>query len=403
MGRLASLQQVAKRSSSFTIAFSIFVALVLADVALFSQRASAAQIIQRRVHVSNSAVGTRTAGQNVTYSFSFTVPGAASTVQSMDFQFCSTPLPGTDCNLPTGQSVTGVAISGSPTGLTGWALGTAGNAPTNSWSNGTSGTGGRVRITRTAGTNVSSNTAATIAFNGITNPSTADQEFFVRLVTYTDTAWTTSRDNGTVANSTATQIDITAKVQEVLNFSVGVDGNSDGSVDAPTASCNALTEGGALDLGDADGVLSFNQAYDAHSYFRVSTNANNGTVIYYAGDSLVYDTNEINEVGTTATASAPGTEQFGLAIDSGDTVTNGFSFTQLSATAPYDNGDGLLTAGTTQFAFDDSSLTTPLQLASAANPITCETGSVRYLGNISTTTPPGIYTTSISYIATPTY
>ncbi|HET8671315.1 MAG TPA: hypothetical protein VFM05_12030 [Candidatus Saccharimonadales bacterium] len=399
------IRQLLRRTSLMAVAFAVFASWLMVDMLILIQHVKAAPITNRKVHISNSAVGTRTAGQNVTYTFTFTVPGAASTVQSMDFQFCTAPLPGTDCNLPTGQSVTGAAIvGGSQSGLTGWSLGTAGNAPTNTWSNGTSGTGGRIRITRTDATNVSSNTAMSIAFNGITNPSTADQEFFIRLVTYTDTAWTTSRDTGSVANSTATQIDITAKVQEVLNFSVGVDGNADGSVDAPTAACNALTEGGTLSLGDTDGVLSFTQAYDDHSYFRVSTNANNGTVIYYAGDTLKYSTFDINEIGSTATASAPGTEQFGLGINSADTTTNGYSFTQLTATAPYNAGNGTITSGgTATFAFEAASLTTPRQIASAAAPIVCDTGSVRYIGNIATTTPPGLYTTSISYIATPTY
>jgi hypothetical protein len=392
-----------RRTSLLTVAFVLFASWLMVDLLIFTH-VGAAQITTRSLHITNSAVGTRTAGQNVTYSFSFTVPGAASTVQSMDFQFCTTPLPGIDCNLPAGQSVTSAAISGSPTGLTGWALGTSGNAPSNTWANGTSGVGGRVRITRTNATNVAAPTAATIAFSGITNPTAANEEFFVRLVTYTDTGWTTSRDNGTVANSTATQIDITAKVQEVLNFSVGVDGNSDNSVDAPGTVCSPLTEGGALDLGDTDGVLSFSQAYDAHSYFRVSTNANNGTIIYYAGDTLKFGTDDIAQIGATESISVPGTEQFGLAIDDSDTTTNGYSLSEVVRDAGYDEGDGTITAGgTAEFAFDVASLTTPITIAAADDPIVCETGSVRYLGNIATTTPPGIYTTSISYIATPTY
>lgn len=398
---LTQIQNIFHRASIVAIAAVLILAWLLVDVLIFLPKASADQITSRKVVISNSANGGLVAGQNVTYTFTFTVPGAPGTaVQSMDFQFCSSPLPGTDCNIRTGQSVTGAAISGSPSGLTGWSLGTSGNAPTNSWSNGTSGTGGRVRITRSNATGVGLDTPVTIAFSGITNPTTDNQTFFVRMVTYTDTAWTTSRDTGSVANSTAQQIDITAKVQETLNFSVGT------TPVAPGSSCTAFSDSGALALGDpTDGTLSFSSAYDGHSYFRVSTNANGGTVIYYSGDTLKSGSNSIAAIGTSAAASAVGTAQFGLGIDSADTQTgNGHSFASLASTAPYNAGNGTITnAGTAQFAFSTASLTTPVQIASASGTITCDTGSVRYLGNISTTTPPGIYTTTISYIAVPTY
>lgn len=400
---MTGIGNILRRTSFLTVAIVLFAAWLMVDLLFFMPNAHAAQITSRKLSVSSTANGSLAAGQGVTYTYTFTVPGAASTVQSMDLQFCTNPLPGTDCNLPTGQSVSGATL-GTVSGLTGWSLGTAGNAPSNSWSNGTSGTGGRIRLTRTNATNVSSDTITSIAFGAITNPTTDNQTFYTRLITYTDTAWTTSRDSGSVANSTAQQIDITAKVQETLNFSVG------STVTAPSTTCAPFSDSGALALGDINGVLSFAQAYDAHSYFRVSTNANNGTVIYYGGDTLKSGSNSITAVGQSAggTSSAPGTSQFGLAIDSSDTQAgSGYSFTTLAAaTSPntYAAGNGTITAaGTAKFQFTTTSITTPVQIASASTPITCDTGSVRYLGNIATTTPPGIYTTTITYYAVPTY
>ena len=368
---MTGIKKVLQRSSFLTTAFMLLAGWVIADATLFIQHTSAEQITQRSLRISSSANGSLTAGQNATYTFTFTVSGVPNTsIQSMDFQFCQTPLPGTDCNLPTGMDVTGTTL-GTPVGLTGWSLGTSGNAPTNSWSNGTSGSGGRVRITRSNAVAVSSPVAATVIFNGVDNPTTDNEEFFVRLVTYTDTAWTTVRDNGTVANSTAQQIDITAKVQETLNFSVGTTATTAG------ATCAALT-GSDLALGDGDGVLSFQQAYDAHSYFRVSTNANNGTIIYYSGDTLKFGSNSITAAGDTAVASQPGTEQFGLAVDDTNTQTaDQFNFASLSATPPYDDAEGTITAGgDAAFAFDVDSVTTPVEIASTdpAATITCDTG-----------------------------
>lgn len=406
---MTHIRNFLKRSSLLTSALLLILTWIVGDAAIFAQSASAAQITLRSLSINKSASGATADGQNVTYTFSFTLAGAASTVQSMDFQFCNNPLPGVDCAITSGQSVTGAAL-GTPTGLTGWSLGTAGNAPTNTWSNGASTTGGRIRITRTNATNVSSNTQVTIPFTGITNPTTANTTFYVRMVAYTDTGWTTSRDTGSVASATAQQIAITAKVQETLNFSVG------STLTDPSTTCAPFTDGGTIALGDAtNGTLSFQQAYDAHSYFRVSTNANNGTLIYYSGDTLKSGSNQVNSSGLVAggTSSKVGTSQFGLAIDSSDNATGGYSFTSLAANNgsnisghlyDYSQGAGTIANnGTAKFQFDTASATTPDPIAIASSTITCDTGSVRYVGNISTTTPPGIYTTKISYLAVPTY
>jgi hypothetical protein len=253
----------------------------------------------------------------------------------------------------------------------------------------------------------------------ITNPTADNTPFFVRITLYTDTGYTTKGDYGSVVGSTAQQIDITAKVKEVLNFSVG----NASSLVAPTGLCTPLTTNtntGSIALGDTNGVLSFQQAYDAHSYFRVSTNTNGGVRILYSGDTLKNGSNQINPAGTgtrpnvTAVASTTNSSQFGLAIDDSDTQAgNGHSFTNLTRAAVntptgnptnYASGSGTITSGgTALFAFDETSVTTPVLIAFSTGAVACDTGSVRYLGNISTATPAGIYTTTITYIATGTY
>ncbi len=254
-------------------------------------------------------------------------------------------------------------------------------------------------------------TAVTLIFGGgasdyITNP-TSNGTFYARITTYSDTAYTTAVDNGSVANSTATQIAITAKVQETLNFSVG------STVTSPSTNCAPFTDSGAIELGDAvNHALDFTTTYDAHSYFRVSTNAGVGTQVYYAGDTLKSGANSIAAIngGTESaggTSSTPGTAQFGLGIDTSDTASgSGYSFSSLAAISNpnYGGGAGTITSGgTAKFNFNPASLTAPIPIAQTSNVITCDTGSVRYIGNIATNTPPGIYTTTITYIAAPTY
>ena len=176
----------------------------------------------------------------------------------------------------------------------------------------------------------------------------------------------------------------------------------------PSTTCIPFSDSGALNLGDVNGVLSPAVAYAAHSYFRVSTNALHGLVVEYSGDTLKSGSNSITAIGTTPANSTPGTAQFGLAIDSSDTEGgDGYSFTYLTASAApvnYSNGAGTITSGgTAYFAFDTSSTSSPKILASSTGIIVCDTGSVRYLGNIAYATPAGIYSTTITYIAIPTY
>lgn len=404
--------QSLKRGSYLTLALSMLGVWVAADGILLQRSVSAEQMGQRRLTITSSAngtvnIGSRGTGTNGAYTkhaFDFT-PTTATNIGSIEFLYCTTPLPGTACTPPTGLDASTVTtIAG--TDAAGWSFGAA--------------TANSIRITRAPA--ALSTTSKNFTFgngpgdastNYIKNPTTDNQTFFVRISTFSDAAYTTAVDNGTVANSTAQQIDITAKVQEVLNFSVGT------TVTAPGTACDPFTDSGALILGDPiDGVLSFAQAYDARSYFRVSTNANNGTSVLYSGNTLRSGGNSVAAIGTTAAASAPGTSQFGLAIDDTDIQAgSGHSFTSLSEVGgavpdggevvgptDYSHGEGTITnAGTALFGFDPASITSPVEIAHAAGTITCDTGAVRYLGNISTTTPPGIYTTGITFLVTPTY
>lgn len=397
---MTAIRQILRRTSLLVVAFSLFATWLAADIVLFSRPVGAAPLTSRKLVVSSSANGNITTGAAASgsngaqtrHTFTFTEGTAAATIGSIEFLYCTTPLPGTTCTAPTGMDASTVSSIGGTTAA-GWSLGTSGNAPTAS----------RIRITRSA-SNITDTQNLIFGAGGsgtdyIKNPTVDNEEFFVRITTFSDTGWSTGVDAGTVANSTAEQIDITAKVQETLNFSVGT------TATAPTNSCNALS-GSALALGDGDGVLSFQQAYDAHSYFRVSTNANNGTIIYYSGDTLKFGSESITAIGASAVASDVGVEQFGLAIDDTGTQTaDQFTFNSLTATAPYNDGQGTITdGGDASFAFNTASVTTPVQIASSGlNTIICDTGSVRYLGNISTTTAPGIYTTTLTYLASPTY
>lgn len=68
--------------------------------------------------------------------------------------------------------------------------------------------------------------------------------------------------------------------------------------------------------------------------------------------------------------------------------------------ASYNPGSGTQA----QFAFDKNSNTIPTPIAKESSQVVdCVTGKMRYIANIAATTPAGIYTTKINYIAAPQY
>lgn len=211
----------------------------------------------------------------------------------------------------------------------------------------------------------------------------------------------------------------------------------------------------------AEHSLQTSDTYATHSYWRLSSNSSGGATVYYAGNTL-YNTegDRVAPIGTTAAAPHLGTEQFGLAIDNdtaapvgsvgyavnhdnandadydygadnasadnGDldnTATTGWNAVKatlnahdpqlypLVATTNYKGGGGLFnphTDGTlnaaTKFAFDESSNTIPVPIATESSQVVnCVTAKMRYIANIAATTPAGIYTTKINYIAAPQY
>jgi hypothetical protein len=404
-----SLARLTSLAAALSLALSIGIGALPASLV----SATTTQLTTRSLTVSSSANGgissdisglgvSAGAGGNGTKTaetITFTL-GQASNVGSIDFLYCTTPLPGTTCTAPTGLDASHVASIQSQSG---WSTNnlTFGSATTS-----------EVKLSRGAGAAETTAGAKTIVLGGqtadyITNPTTDNTTFFIRITVYSDTAYTTTVDQGTVASSTALQVDITAKVQETLALSVGTFTGGSGVPTAPSTNCTPLAGTTGMTLGDVNGVLSATTAYTAHSYFRVSTNATHGLVVEYSGNTLTSGSNTIAAIGTTAASSATGTPQFGIGIDTTDTQSgSGYSFTYLATAATYANintAGGVPTNATNKWAFSAASAATPVTIASSTGIVVCDTGSVSYLANIAYATSAGIYITNITYIAVPTY
>ena len=265
----------------------------------------------------------------------------------------------------------------------------------------------------------------------ITNPGSGS--FFVKINTY-DSEDTNDHvaggshniDGGvTVANVMTDSIHITTKVLETMAFSVGTQNPDTQSVQH--GSCDAIktVNGNKLDLGNAnaESSLETTQAYDVHSYWRLSSNSSGGATVYYSGDTLRNTVGDYIKDMPIKAHSKPGTEQFGLAlVDAGADVmdtnvatnttypSNWFkpNVAPLAIELPYAEGVGPISdedaSQNASFAFKESSKSVPEVIARNNNQVvTCATSKVRYVGNIAADTPAGVYTTKINYLAAPQY
>ncbi len=297
----------------------------------------------------------------------------------------------------------------------------------------------------------------------ITNPGSG--AFFVKINTYkepADAAEADTRDGVkllpataaniidggvTVANVMNDSIHIMTKVLETMRFSVGTVNPDTQAI--PHGSCDAIqeTNGNLITLGNpsAEDSLDTEQAYDAHSYWRLSSNSSAGATVYYSGETLQ---NTVGDAITSMEAKAhskPGTEQFGLAVNAPTDPTDNELWTAQDEiddplheegtpkrpfpdnwTAPHvtplavlsDYSGGSIatisdrddSTNNAEFTFKRASNTVPVPIAEntlagggSGGVISCSTAKMRYVANIAADTPAGIYTTKINYLAAPLY
>lgn len=353
---------------SITRAIQVVAVFALLLTVLPTGRADAAQLTSRKLTLSNSA-STGADRTNVTYTFNFTPP-TATNVKSVNIDFCTTASGSCDPVAPTGVPA-GITTTGGAVGSVS-GLGSGG-----SWT-GTFTTNGRVRIANASSTGAPS--AATVSLTGISNPTTANTTFYARVTTYSDAAWTTALDTGTVAASTANQITVSASVDETLTFCSATSG-------VTTSSCSGAT-GSTLNLG----TLTTATTGSGTSQLGAATNGGSGYAITVAGATLTSGSFTITANAANA-ASTQGTEQFGLNLAANSTPAVG--------QAPDGSGAGTATANyatanTYRFVSGDT-------VASVAAADNFRRYTVSYISNIAANTEPGTYSTTLTYVCTATF
>jgi hypothetical protein len=413
--------------------------LVLGPVFALSQTASAAQVTTRSVAISNSQ-----ASATANYVTTFT-PASTSTIQSFKLQACTTAL-GT-CTAPSGISIsTGTLTSSGFQGATTFTKDTS--------------TVGCTAVTilcakRTDAT-AQTLTAHVLTDTGVTNQDgtncsgNANCTFFLQLTTYSDNAYATQVDYGTVAGSTSQVLSVNAAIQEQLAFCIGATAVNDATTTPGTC---ASIAGTSVNLGVLSNsavsvspvtVANYNGNAD-NGVAELSTNASNGASISYSsiqqtgtlhqgalrvnGATCVAGTPVtdqcINSAGTTKTTLTAGTEMFGMAIAgvncgnvSGAAYTCTFSSGafNLNPTTNYNcNGIAKSSAntypttdlgevsGTTtcSYAWDESGSSNTI--ASSTTIVGGEALILKFAATPNIVTPTGAYTAQASFIATPTF
>lgn len=355
------------------------------------------QVSSRAIKMSSSVVSATNTSYEVTFNPS-SVGGT--TVKSLVVDFCSnSPIIGDSCTAPAGFTV------GTPSVTTGTGF-------TGSWTAASLNSGRTLTLTKAAGDNFISSTQVLFTLTTATNPS-ALGTFYARILTfpndttsndatdYTDANIATNvpTDTGGIALSTAAQINVTSKVQERITFCVYTTGAGN--------DCSGKS-GTAVALGDTNGVLDPAGAYvDINAKYSITTNATGDAIIRMKGPTLTSGANTIASTNTGAT-STPGSPQFGV-------CTFQSAGSGMLPNAPYNNG---ACTGTTQsagtgtpggdngasFAFETANTGSTYGDDIAHKPAGAfSTGTLAFLGNISNTTPAGIYTTALTFIATGTY
>jgi hypothetical protein len=314
------------------------------------------------LHIQDHSVSVSTALVNATasHNFQLTYP-STSTVGSIVLLYCDggalLPMP---CNAPAGMDASGAALV-SQSGNTGFSIDAVNS------------TANKIVLTRVPAAGVT--VLSTYDFNNIVNPSTANATTYVRIATYPTIDGTgPNNDDGAVAFATVNPFQIGAFVPPFIKLCVGI---------TVAVDCSSMS-GDSINLG----ILNPNATKYATSQFAAGTNSFTGYNIFTLGTTMTSGNNvipAINPAGTSRT----GTSQFGLNLRANTTPAVGADVQGAGTGAPtaaynssnvfkFQNGDNVAS----------SPLTTDFNRMTAS-----------YIVNISSGQNPGIYATTITYLA----
>lgn len=334
----------------------LMAALILTAPLLYlkADDVSALSMTNRRLRLSNPEPGATS-----NYAISFDIQQLLS-YGSIELEFCgNNPIPGQPCTPPVGFDAT-AAVLFQQSGETGFTIHPSSNA-------------NRIILSRAPA--VPAVAASTYRFSGIVNPSNPQQTNYLRLSNFASIDATGARiDEGGVAFSTSDDFDINLFVPPYLSFCVATE----------IAGLNCSTAlGNRIDFG----LLSSSETRSDASEFVVTTNAALGYNVTVQGPTMTSGIHTIDNM-TSSDASDPGSEQFGMNLRSNSDPTVGANPTGLVTGGPV-NGYGVAN----QFKYNQGDI-----IASSNTPDASSYTS-SYIVNVPADQAPGIYTTTLTYVA----
>jgi hypothetical protein len=332
------------------------VALTVSGAVLVNLNSAFALPLGTRSIQLSTAVPSVPANENI----QFFVP-SASTLGSIAFEYCSnSPIVSVPCVAPAGLD----ALSASLVSQTGNTSFSVDNTDT---------TSNRLVISRLPLN--ASVIDSTYVFTGIVNPSTAGATTFVRITTYaTGDATGAYTDFGAVAFATEDIFNVGAHVPPFIKLCVGI---------SVSPNCSSIS-GDTVNLG----VLSPNHANAGVSQFAAGTNSPTGYAVYSLGTTMTSGNNIISAL-TIPTTNFPGTQQFGINLRANLSPPVGQDPLGVGTATPAANYNT-----PNRFMFQNGDM-----LASSSLPSDYNRMSVSYLANVPPGQTPGIYTTTVTYVA----
>jgi hypothetical protein len=283
-------------------------------------------------------------------------------VGSLDMYFCESPIPYDPCVKPAGLDITS-AILAEQLGETGFSI--------------TNHTDKRITLSRTSTMTASPGVKAKYTFNNIVNPTDTSKAFSIRMTSHVANDATGPHINfGSVRGQVGDGISIETQVPPMLIFCIAEMVNDN---------CQGTNENYFTDMGG----LSSEDTLTAQSQFAVGTNASAGFAVTVSGGPLTAGTNVIDGIELPS-ASQAGRNQFGINLVENDELGVGHDpeGTWLNAVPSSDY------AQPNVFKYAQGDV-----IAYSPNVSLIKKFTVSYVVNVSQSLPPGVYTTTINYVA----
>lgn len=332
-----------------------FLALLL-TIVIFTMPADAStRFGQRGLYMKSSLPGATT---SYTVTFQYMSPDA---VGSVDMLFCMSPIPYEPCVAPQGLDVSQAVLS-SQSGESGFVL--------------TRISHNHLVLSRTAAPPTAA-VPSSYTFDLVKNPVATDKAFAIRLASYTSTDGTGAQiDFGSIRGQVTSAIMLETQVPPMLIFCAAAEVAED---------CTNTSQVNYQDLGQ----LSADTTLTTQSQMAVGTNATAGFAITAHGTPLAAGTNVI-DAPSRPTTSTVGNNQFGINL-----VANTQPSIGGDPEGPWTNAVPTVDYATPNlYKYSSGDV-----VASAPNVSLMRKFTVSYIVNSDKNLRAGVYTTTITYIA----